>query len=414
MNERSRDILFLHADGDSFFVACELSVHPEYKGRPVIVGGDSGIAVAMSSEAKKLGVTRGMPTFKIRKQFPEVVILNHHFDLYRSISRKVHEILLSYLEVVEQYSIDECFAVVKPSDIRFYGSAEKLVHAIKDEIQRTLGVTYSFGVARTKTLAKTASKLKKPNGAVVLLTEEDEHEALKKTEIADVWGIGRRTVPRIALLGVKTAYDFILVPYERIEKQFSEPMVLLQRELSGQAQFGVDGSADPRDKKSIQSTATFRPSSSDAKIIWAELAENAEWACEHARTLRLMMNTVSFFVKTSEFAYRFGDAKLALYTSDPGVILNALEKEFFNVLRRGEKIRSTGVILQNLRREEDVPKDLFGDQERANSNTAVEFVADILRKRFGPRAVRRAAAIQKTIPKERGNSLPKKYNPDFL
>ncbi|MDD5721502.1 MAG: hypothetical protein PHT16_03620, partial [Candidatus Pacebacteria bacterium] len=105
--------LFLHADGDSFFVACELTLRPELRGKPVVVGEDRGIAVAMSPEAKKLGVTRGMPTFQIKKLFPEVTILSHHFDLYQDISSRMQQILQSYCRTIEVYSIDECFAVVE-------------------------------------------------------------------------------------------------------------------------------------------------------------------------------------------------------------------------------------------------------------------------------------------------------------
>nr|MBP6060551.1 hypothetical protein [Candidatus Paceibacterota bacterium] len=115
------DNLYLHADGDSFFVACEVSVRPELKGQPVIVGADRGIAVAMSAEAKKLGVTRGMPVFKIKKLFPQVIILSHNFALYEEISNKLYQILSSYFLEVEVYSIDECFALVQPFELKYYG-----------------------------------------------------------------------------------------------------------------------------------------------------------------------------------------------------------------------------------------------------------------------------------------------------
>ena len=157
--QKADENLFLHADGDSFFVACELVHRPDLVGKAVVVGEDRGIAVAMSYEAKRLGVTRGMPTFKIKKQFPEVIILPHHFRLYREISNKVYTILLSYFEAVEEYSIDECFALVRPSEIKYVGDERKLVEAVKREIQEKVGVTYSIGLARTKALAKTASKL---------------------------------------------------------------------------------------------------------------------------------------------------------------------------------------------------------------------------------------------------------------
>ncbi len=410
MNERSQGLhtepYFLHVDGDSFFVACEISEHPEYRGRPVVVGGDRGIAVAMSAEAKVLGVTRGMPSFKIKRQFPQVVILPHHFKLYRRISDKVYEILLSYLESVEVYSIDECFAMVKPSDIRFFGGERKLLAAIRDEIRAATGATYSLGLARTKALAKTASKLEKPNGIVVLLSKEDEVDALKRSPIDDIWGIGWRTVPRLQAMGMKTAYDFVQYPEEQLERFFSSSLAVLQKELLGTPIHSVHDDIDPRDQKSVQSTATFKPSSSDRGIIWTEISENAESACGRARDLRLVSNAASFFVKTTDFYHRFADAKLKVYTADPGFVLNALEPLVSRTLIPGEKIRSTGVILHNLRREEDTPRDLFGVQDHAIDDLAVEKAADKVREKFGNHALMRATSL-KGRGLDRGNSFPK-------
>ena len=394
MNERSQDSYFLHVDGDSFFAACELTLRPDLVGRAVVVGEDRGIAVAMNQEAKKLGITRGMPTFKIKRYFPQVVILSHHFDLYRTISKKVFAILLSYVDRVEEYSIDECFAVVKPSDIRFYGSGEKMIEVMKKEISDAVGVTYSFGLARTKALAKTASKLEKPNGCVILATHEDEIAALKNTKIDSVWGIGWRTQPVMKELGLKTAYDFACYPSEYIQKHFSEPMLVLQQELLGNPINDVHDNVDPRDQKSIQSTCTFRPSSDDPIIIWAEIAENTEAACEHARRLGLLSNSISCYVKTAEFKFHSVDLKLPLYTTDPGTILNAMEKIFPKLLIYGEKIRATGVTLHGLVREECAPRDLFGKQDDTISNLVVEKIADDLRKKFGRNSIKRASSLK--------------------
>lgn len=405
VNGRSQATYFLHADGDSFFAACELTLRPDLIGKPVVVGEDRGIAVAMSREAKALGVTRGMPVFKIRKYFPSVVILPHHFSVYRKISDEVYAILLSYLEYVERYSIDECFALVKPAEIRFAGGELTLLRAIQDEIRQKTGVTYSLGLARTKALAKTASKLDKPNGAVALLTPEDEQAALQRTSITDVWGIGWRTVPRMQALGFRTAWDFVAHPTEEITRRFSEPVAVLQRELSGHAVHEVHHDNDPRDQKSIQSTGTFRPSSGDPKVIWAEISENAESACAHARRLGLMTRSVSFFVKTSDWQYRGAEAKLELFTTDPAVILNVLEPLLTGVLRSGEKIRSTGVILHELRREEDVPHDLFGRQDQADSFGVVGKTVDAIRDKFGSDSLKLAASL-KGSGKEANNSFP--------
>ena len=401
-----KDNLFLHVDGDSFFVSCEVSQHPEYKGLPVVVGEDRGIAVAMSYEAKQLGVIRGMPVFKIKKEFPQVVILPHHFDLYNRISKGVYNILISYLERVEQYSIDECFAVVKQSDILLAGSVEKLSNDIQKEIKNYFGVTYSLGLARTKVLAKTASKLKKPNGLVILLNKKDEEDALRKTKIDDVWGIGRQTAPRLLNMGIKTAYDLVNYPSEQIIKHFSEPLYIIQKELSGVSLNRLESDTNPRDQKSIQSTATFKPSSLDPKIIFAELSENVERACERARELNLSTNTVSFFVKNINFIYRVGDSKLPLYTNNPSIILNTIENVYKNIVVNGEKIRATGITLQNLIHSENIPNDLFGRQDKEYMKNIIEEIGDKIKEKFGQNALKRASSLRGS-GRKRGNSFPK-------
>ncbi len=395
--EKETKNLVLHADGDSFFVACELTLRPELQGKPVIVGEDRGIAVAMSKEAKKLGVTRGMPIFKIKKLYPEVVILPHHFDLYHEISSKMQQILLSYCQIVEVYSIDECFALVEPAEIKYFGNEKKFLTELKNEIEKTLKVTYSFGLARTKALAKQASKLEKPNGVVLLLSKDDEIEALKKTSIDDIWGIGKQTIPRLKNKKIKTAYDFINFSEVELEKYFSASLVDLQKELKGEYIFKVTDQADPRDQKSIQATSTFRPASTDSKIIWREISENAERACTNARELKLVTNKISFFIKTSDFKYYFEEIKIPLYTRDPGVILNALELKFPKILKVGKKIRSTGVILHNLFREENTPRDLFEEQIKVLENGKIEEVADKIRAKYGRGMIKRAASLKRKV-----------------
>ncbi len=406
--EDKSDNLYLHVDGDSFFVSCEVSIHPELKGRPVIVGGDRGIAVAMSKEAKKLGVTRGMPVFKIKKFYPEVLILPHNFALYEDISNRLQLILANYFIEVEVYSIDECFALVQPFEVKYAGGEQKLMKKIKSEIQEKLNVSYSLGIARTKALSKLASKLEKPDGSVLLLSKQDETRALKATSIDDIWGIGRRTVPLLLERGIKTAYDFCNYPARKISQDFSQPILVLQRELNGEQVLEIESNVDPRDQKSIQSTATFRPASVDKNVITREISENVEHACVEARKLRLVSNKISFFIKTSEFKYKFDEVKLDYFTADPGVVLSAIDLKLAKLLRLREKIRSTGVILQNLLRQESVPLDLFGKQERALAKLAIEETADRIRTKFGQNAIKRATSLGKDLTDTSGSSFKKK------
>jgi nucleotidyltransferase/DNA polymerase involved in DNA repair len=388
------DNLYFHADGDAFFVGCELSVRPELKGKPVIVGGDRGIAVAMSGEAKKLGVTRGMPVFRIKKFYPEVVILDHHFDLYQDIAGRMYEILCTYFSNVEVYSIDECFALVESWEVGYFKNELDMLQELKNEIEKKLKVTYSFGLARTKALSKLASKLEKPNGLVMLLTKKEEERALKATSIHDIWGIGKQTIPRLQMLGIKTAYDFAYTDESKL-KNFSAPVLVLQKELRGEVVLEVESNIDPRDQKSIQSTATFHPASTDIRIILRELSGNVEHACENARVLHLLSNKISFFVKTSEFKYFFDEVKLREYTSDPGIILNAIEEKLLKLLPKRQRIRSTGVILHNLIKEENAPRDLFGKQEKVIKNLVIEEASDRIREKYGKDIIKRLSSLKK-------------------
>lgn len=408
------DNLYLHIDGDSFFVSCELTARPELRGKPVIVGADRGIAVAMSIEAKALGITRGMPVFKIKKLFPEVTILDHHFDLYRDIAKRLFEILSSYFSEIEEYSIDECFALVQPWEVGYFKNEKDLLTQLKKEIQTKLNVSYSLGLARTKALSKLASKLEKPNGLVMLLSKEDETKALKATPIDDIWGIGGRTVPKLRQLGMQNAYDFVNFSEAKIEKDFFAPLLILKNDLNGQQILKVESHTDPRDQKSIQSTATFRPASSELKIIQREISENIEQACRDARALGLLSNKVSFFVKNTEFKYYFGEVKLSQYSADPGVILGAIESRLPELLLKKERMRSTGVMLHNLIRQEKAPLDLFGKQEKSIKSLAIETAADKIRKKFGNNIIKRAASLggKKFKENNQGSPFSKGYNPE--
>ncbi len=384
----------LHVDGDAFFASCESAQYPHLLGKPVVVGEERGIACAFSYEAKKLGITRGMPIAHIRANFPRVVILPSHFDLYHEYADKLYRVLREFTTRVERYSIDECFALVQPSEVKYFGGVEKLMVELKKEIEGTLNVTYSFGLARTKALSKLASKLEKPNGLVLLLTEEDEVRALKTTSINNIWGIGRRTVPEMQKYGLKTAYDFINLPARKI-KEFSAPIAVLQRELRGEQILKVENNIDPRDQRSIQSSNTFHPASTNPKIIWREIAENVEGACKNARELHLFSKKISFFLKTSEFKYHLDEIKLEEYTNDPGMILNAMELKLFKLIPKRYRIRSTGVIIHNLVHEEDIPRDLFGKQDKVFKNLIIEEVADKLRVKYGKDTVKRASSLKK-------------------
>jgi len=151
---------------------------------------------------------------------------------------------------------------------------------------------------------------------------------------------------------------------------------------------------------------TFKPTSSDPKIIFAELSENVERACERARKLDLVTNNVSFFLKNTTFLHRSGDSHLSEYTNNPSIILNVIEPIFNKLLENKDKIRSTGVTLQNLLRREKIQIDLFGQIGKSEEKNIIEEVGDKIREKFGQNSLKHASSL-KGSGRKRGNSFPK-------
>ena len=155
---------FVHIDCDAFFASVEQALNPELKGRPVITGKERGIAAAMSYEAKRLGVTRGMRLFEIRKLCPQAVLLPSDYETYSLYSKRLYAILRRFTPDIEEYSIDEAFAELSGLRRIYRTSYEQIALKIKETAEKELGITVSVGLSLTKSLAKICSKQNKPSG----------------------------------------------------------------------------------------------------------------------------------------------------------------------------------------------------------------------------------------------------------
>jgi DNA polymerase-4/DNA polymerase V len=205
--EALRERVILHMDGDAFFAAVEVAKNPGLKGLPVVTGSERGIASAFSYEAKALGITRAMPIQKIKKEFPQVIVLEGDYVSYSKYSRAMFAIVRRYADEVEEYSIDECFAELTGLDKPLKMSYLEIAERIKKEVNEELGLSVTIGLAPTKVLAKVASKWVKPNGLTVI-TQATAKEFLLNYPIEKIWGIGPRTAESLQRKGVRTAGIF--------------------------------------------------------------------------------------------------------------------------------------------------------------------------------------------------------------
>ena len=204
--------MFALADCNNFFASCERVFRPDLQNKPVIVlSSNDGCVIARSNEAKALGIKMGVPYFKIRDIVSNynVAVFSTNMALYGDMSQRVRWVLEEFSPAIEIYSIDEAFLDLRGlQNIDF----DEYAKNISKRCMRMTSIPVSVGIAPTKTLAKIASKLCKQypklQGGCYMHRPEDIEKVLRKYPIEDVWGIGRKTAPKLKAMGVNTAFDY--------------------------------------------------------------------------------------------------------------------------------------------------------------------------------------------------------------
>lgn len=200
---------FFHVDLDAFFASVEQLVHPEYRGKPVIISGDPhqrrNVVSTASYEARKYGVHSAMPSMRALELCPEGIFVPPDMRLYCEYSDKVMSILSEYSPDVLQLSIDEACLDMTGTE-KLFGPPEETALKIKDRIKKDTGLTISIGIASNSYLAKICSEVRKPDGLFRILPGEEEKFMLS-LPLKDVWGVGEKTLTRLNSCGLKTVQD---------------------------------------------------------------------------------------------------------------------------------------------------------------------------------------------------------------
>jgi DNA polymerase-4 len=198
----------LHADVDAFFASVEQRRDPALRNRAVIVG--VGVVMAASYEAKACGIHGGMSGSRARQLCPEAVAVEPHFNDYGVASRELFDLFRDTAPLVEGLSMEEAFLDVSGLG-RISGSPVAIAERLRRRVREELELPISVGIARTKTLAKMASRAAKPDG-LRLVPAEGEREFLHPLPVGALWGVGEATAQRIERLGVSTVGDLAAVP----------------------------------------------------------------------------------------------------------------------------------------------------------------------------------------------------------
>lgn len=371
-------------DCNNFFVSCERVFHPELEGRPVVVmSNNDGCAVAMSNEAKALGITRGRPIFEVRELIRRhnVITLSGNHRLYGDLSSRVMATVESIIGNVEVYSIDEAFINFPP------GTQEEIMdlsHQIVQTVLRWTGIPTSIGIAPTRTLAKMAARFAKKypgyHSVCAIDTDEKRGKALELTEIGDVWGIGRRLREKLRGRGIFTAADLANLPEEQVGRILNVAGQRTWKELNGIPCIVADPESGVR--KEISSTRTFSPSQTDRLPIEQAIASFTNIAARKLRRQGSCASGISVFLQTNQYrtelpqycnsAYRH----LAEPTSDTLILVKEAIEGLRSIFREGYLYRRAGVHISDIVSADAVQLSLFAPHANREARAKLMRVID--------------------------------------
>lgn len=266
--------VILHVDMDAFYASVELKDHPEWKGKPIIVGAgpnERGVVSAASYEARKFGVHSAMPSRQAGKLCPHGIFVHPRMERYEEESRKVFTIFDRFTPLIEPLSIDEAFLDVSGA-IRLFGDGPTIARKIRAAIFKETGLTASIGVAPNKFLAKLASDLNKPNGLTLVPFDPGEmRRFIAPLPIKSLWGVGKVTAQSLERAGLRTIGDIQSIPLQKLSSITGQSMALHFKALAaGEDERIVETDWD---EKSISREYTFDEDSSDPAEVRRILLE---------------------------------------------------------------------------------------------------------------------------------------------
>jgi DNA polymerase-4/DNA polymerase V len=380
-----KDKVILHFDGDSFFASVEQVMNYRLKGKPVVTGGERGAITSASYEAKKLGVNRGITMQEAKRLFPGLVVLRGDYLSYSIFASRMYNIVREFTPLVDEYSIDECFADVTGLDKVYGMSYEELALKIKTKLEASLGVTYGVGMAPNKVLAKVASKHHKPAGFTVI-SQKNREDFLRELPVGKVWGIGPSSSIALAKLNIFNALDFANKSFAWIEShKLTKPFQEMWHELRGEYVKELNLVSDI--PHSIIKSRTFSPHSNDRAVVFSQLSKNIEAGCIKARRHNVHAKEVYFYLKTSNFTYKGFELPLMNATSSPTDIIRVVKEYFDEVYQKGVTYRATGVSLRKFVQEDEIVEDLFGESMEVEKQKKIFEVVDSLAGKYGEQSV---------------------------
>jgi DNA polymerase V len=385
-------------DCNSFFCSCERLFNPQWEKKPLVVlSHQDGCVVSATREAKRLGISIGVPYFQIKDLFQlhGGVAISSNFALYADLSARVMQTLSQRSSHIEIYSVDEAFLDFSGLSIEEQFEQGRLLTSV---VKQHVGIPTSIGIAPTKVLAKLANHLAKTmnqeDGVFQLVDEKKISEWLEQIPVEDIWGIGKKSAQKLRLIGIGTAKEFRDETREAlIQKLLTKVGRQIQDELRGIPCLSLRESFEA--KKQIAHARLFPQSFTHKQDVEALLCRYVSRAAEKLRSQQSVCSMISIYIRTD---YHKEDPQYQGYecthlggsTSDTKKLVKVTMDMLKKIFRPGYTYKKGGVILSQISSKSEHQLSLFGPEDSYEDDQLMK-VMDSMNKKEGRETLQLAA-----------------------
>ena len=358
---------------------------------PSVIGGDetrrAGIVLAKSMKAKECGIFTGETIYQARQKCPSLRIFSSNYKKYREYSDSLFKLLSEYTDKIERFSIDECFL-----DMTEYLMKDTLInkaYEINKRIKNELGFTVNIGVANNKLLAKMASDFTKPDRVHTLLKNEIETK-MWCLPISDLFMLGKKTVPKLYNMGIRTIGDLAKTDEKILIKKFGKHGLLMWEYANGIDNSEVQYKTEK--PKGVGNSVTLPRDINNIDELEKVLLALAEQVTFRLRKYEMQANVVNVQLRTNDFEDRSHQGKLNITTSNTKEIYTKAKELLEQTYKKGESIRLIGLRVDNLVDKNEKQISLFENTENKKQEKLDETL-DELKSKYGYDLITRAGKM---------------------
>ena len=392
-----KDRVILHCDLDNFFASVECVFNPELKEVPMAVCGCEsdrhGVVLAKNQLAKKYGIKTAETVWQAKKKCPNLKTVPPHMDEYRKFSKKAVEIYLRYTDMVEQFSIDECWLDVTGSQLLF-GTPEEIAQKIQNDMKTELGLTVSVGISFNKYFAKFASDVNKPDGYYTVYRDEFKIK-MENRAISELMGVGGTTRQKLESMGIYKIGELYNAPQELLKKLLGKHGAELWKCVHGLDESEVRRYGERPKPKSVGRSKTLHDDTRDTAFLKSVLAYLCDDISATLRREGLYAQTVQIQLKDNLFKVSQYQKKLIKPTRIANDLLAAGAELLCEEGRIKSPVRLIGITAGDLTDENTgVQLSFMMNEEQSENQEELDSRLDDLRKKYGKAIIKRASQIK--------------------